>query len=268
MGKEFKTKEDFEKHIEKITSVKTGNLVFPLKLKTFIQNEDYSKSACFIRFIPKFKKVVSDIANKVTKETLEPMSFSSIIMPILPVEDTLSNQWGSVEGAKLLAGEITGGKVIEYSSWLAARSLGAGVPEAVRTRVTKALTGGTTINPFDKLLYQGHQRRSINLTFNFLKPESKEDELNLRSIANLFRTLSIGSYDSLVIKNPILWNVEFVSYPDYSGFLKYKKCGIGDVTVRFGDDGEFKAMKSGMPFMSLSMSINETEYPSIEDVII
>ena len=253
-----------------IGSVRSGDLVFPTKLRKLLEDEDYDKkSACFIRLKPLFKKVVPNINEKTTKETLEDLKLNSIIMPILPVEDNIVNQWGSVEGAQLLTGELSFGKAFDYLKWQGMRAVSAAVPGAISETLKQAVGGGSTINPYDKVLYQGQMRRSIPLTFNFLKPESREDEKILRSIINIFRAYSVGSYYKLIIGNPIYWKVEFISYPDYENFLVYKQCGIENLSINFGSNGdEFKAMKSGMPFIgSISITFNEIYYPERNDLV-
>ena len=263
-NKQLKTLADFNNEI-----VQKGDVVFPLKLKELLEEDDLSSSACFIRLKPRFYKVVPDIVNKVTKETLEGLKLNSIIMPIMPVEDTIQNQWGSVEGAQLLAGGASLPKAIDYAKWMLLRGASAALPDAISATLKQSYFKGATINPYDKMIYQGHQRRSIPITFNFLKPESAEDEKNLRSIVNLIRTLSVGSYSGIIITQPIQWDLEFVSLPDYDRFLKYTRCGIESVSVKFGGDGEnFNAMKTGMPFLSLSVVFNELYYPTKKDLVI
>jgi len=262
-----KLKEIFE------TTSDNKALVFPLKLKNYI-NED-ADFASFVKFTPKASKfkipTLEDIkknenssskseAGKV-EEVPVSVPLDCIILPIRPTVDTLTANWQGVEGAGALAGGWT-----NYLTWKGAKAL-SGIastilPQELVLAYKAGFLGSAIDNPHEKLLFAGHERRTFDIAWEFLKPESEEDEKVLSDIISIFRKTSVGTYETLVIGPPPTWEIEFYSFPMTDPYLIYEKCGVS-ASVGFGGDGnEFKAMESGMPFMSLSLSITELDYPT------
>jgi len=266
MSTKYKTISEIEEYVESKASQPINKLIYPHKLEEMINNDE-SEPASYIRLIPLMTKRTVDVAAQLTKESMKPMKISQIILPIMPVEDVIQNNWTSVQGTHLLAEYMKYGKikgVAKYAAFKAERTLGGLLPAEIAYAMKQGFRGSGVDNPHEKVLYAGHNRRSIPMAWEFMKPESEEEEETLRIILEFIRMTAVGAYGEQVITAPISWKIEFVSEP-YENFLMYRRCGIDNVTVRFGGDGSFKAMESGMPFASLSMSMNELDYPRPED---
>ena len=257
-----------------------SELVFPTKLKDIINENE---PIAFVQFSPLAELTVipqiDDLSNtnenkikddaKLIEKTPVSVQLRSITLPIRPVSDSITGEYQSVEGL----GKLREG-MASYIAWKGYKKLSGLVSSVVPSEIAIAaktgLLGGGIDNPHDKLLFAGHQRRSQDFQWDFLKPANKEEEAVLRAIVNVFRKSSLGSYGSLVIGPPPKWKVEFYSTPLFAGskpFLRYKSCGIQNCTVKFGSEtDDFKAMESGMPFISLSMTLSELEYPTQDDV--
>ena len=258
-----------------------SELVFPTKLRDIINENE---PIAFVQFSPLAELTVipqiDDLSNtsedkikddaKLMEKKPVPVQLKSITLPIRPVTDSITGEYQSVEGL----GKLREG-MASYIAWKGYKKLsgliGSVVPSEIAIAAKTGLLGGGIDNPHDKLLFAGHQRRSQDFSWDFLKPANKDEEAVLRAIVNVFRKSSLGSYGPLVIGAPPRWKVEFYSGPMFvkggKPFLRYKSCGIQNCAVKFGGEtDDFNAMESGMPFISLSLSLSELEYPSQEDV--
>lgn len=256
------------------------DLFFPYKLRDVIN--DVSIPVAFVQFSPineiQIMPQIDDISNlekniikedaKEIEKTKVIVKLKSITLPIRPVSDTITGEYQSVEGVGKIEQGL--GKYILWKGYKAlSGAIGGVIPSEIAIAAKTGLLGGGIDNPFDKLLFSGHQRRSQDFTWDFMKPANKEEERTLRAIINIFRKSSLGHYGDYVIGPPPKWKVEFYSQPTFETkpFLRYKSCGISNCTVKFGGDGDdFNAMESGVPFMSLNLSLSELEYPTQEDV--
>lgn len=283
----------------KDTSEKVGSniIVFPQKLEEWIKNQGNSiddidqGQVAFIRFKfsrniirtievddAKVAQIEKDIREGKIKESdyngekgdvievTEP-PIQEIILPIRPVEDTLSGNWRGVEGLKLLQesfGKYLGWKIMKEMSGIASKTL----PHEVMVAVKQGVLGGGLDNPHEALLYAGHERRSFSISYDFMKPESAEDEKRLVAILDTFRVCSIGNYDGYVITPPPLVTVSFVSLPNYNNFMRYTNCGIQSCKVSYGGTkgDAFNAMQSGLPFATLSLTFGEMDYVKTSNV--
>jgi len=276
------TAESQKKNFKEIFKNEIGpDLVFPAKLKNLINDRENQIS--FVRFypiaeiqiMPNVEELKNDKKAEVKKDLKEVekkpvnITLNSITLPIKPVSDSLTGEYQSIEGLGKLQQGL--GDYIVWKGYKAlSGALGGMVPSEIAIAAKTGLLGGGIDNPHDKSLFSGHQKRSQNFSWDFLKPANKEEERELISILNVFRKSSLGSYGKVVISPPPKWKVEFYSGPLYDTskpFLRYKSCGITNCVVNFGGDTEnFNAMESGLPFISLSMTLSELEYPTKKDV--
>ena len=280
-----------DKSLKKIKKdFKNGRIIYPSKLEDWIKSNgntgaDITEgSVAFIRFKlsqTKIKQITVDeakieAAEKSIKEgkldyntedetykddikSIEP-PISEIILPIVPVTDTTSGSWTGVEGLGLLQqgfGKYLSWKFLKGLSGIASTVL----PKEIMVAFKNKVLGGGLDNPHEKLMYSGHERRSFDVAYTFMKPESKTDELRLKAIIDTFRVCSVGGYGDLVISPPPTISVDFVSLPIYNNFLRYGRCGLQSCVITYGGEGEqFAAMKSGMPFVTISLTFGELDY--------
>jgi len=274
--------EELEK---KILELKLNDkiLVFPTKLREMINasKELLAKEKTpYVSFIALYpigtKVIIPGISEQLKDDTVAKLDeeeaggktkikeiklkgIDAIILPIRPTADTIVGQWQSVEGMNL------GGGLGEYIKWKGYKAL-SGIastilPQEVVFAMKSGAFGGGIDNPHDKLAYAGHARRNFDLAWEFMKPRNREEEEILAQIVSVFRITSVGAYGDYVITPPINWRVEFSSFPSYKKYLVYRRCGISNITTQFGgNDGNFKAMESGLPFLNLSISFNELDY--------
>ena len=280
-----------EKSLQSIKDkVKSPVLVYPQKLEDWIKGQGNTLDAitqghvAFVRFklkrsVVKTVKVDEAKITEAEKEFKEGKSISNtseqgdsitsieppiqeIILPIRPIDDSLSGNWTAVEGLALLQqsfGKYLGWKFIKSMSGVASRIL----PQEVMVAFKQGILGSSIDNPHEVLLYSGTNRRTFEIAYEFLKPESEEDEKRLVAILDTFRACSIGSYGEYVISPPPTLDVEFISLPGYNNFLRYTNCGIQNCSVTFGGAGDqFNAMESGLPFASIALQFGELFYPT------
>lgn len=259
-------------------------LVYPTSLRKQIESKDIAidnkkKGLSFIAFYPRASSILVPSLDKVgsiaknslkstpdilkVQEVKQVISIDSIILPIMPVDDNINCEWTSVEGMGL-------GNLTEYIKWKLYK-VGSGIvgnilPSEAVYSMKQGIFGGGIDNPHDRLAFAGHSRRNFTLGWDFMKPESQEDEKILSQIISAFRILSLGTYDKFVIIPPISWTIDFMSFPNYTPLFTYKRCGFNSVQTKMGGEGEWHAMESGFPFMSLTLEINELDYATRDDV--
>ncbi len=253
-------------------------LTFPHDLKNLI-NDSNNNNISFVMFVPTSPKIIkpnitpvpitsqfslTDMANKVEMK-YNPIGVDAIILPIRPTEDSIMSTWEQKEGMAMFD---SGTNATNYLAYKALSGISSKLSENAIIALKSKLFGGGLDNPHDKMIYSGHMRRTFQIAWEFMKPSSKEDEKTLNNIVSIFRMTSMGGYSSTVITPPANWRISFHSLPDYENYLVYKRSAFSNVSVKFGGDGEFHAMKSGMPFLSLSLDVNELDYPSREDVVL
>ena len=254
--------------------------VYPHKLRDIINTagKNGRDQASFVKFTPsaskvivptiipepetKSKKVKDDDPNKVKIKYID-VGIKGIFLPIKPTEDTVVGSWQSVEGMG-----FTG--IEEYATWKGYKAL-SGIlltilPQEAVFAMKSGVFGGGIDNPHDRLAFAGHSRRSFQIAWEFMKPANAEEEETLNSIISIFRMTSLGNYGKYVIAPPPAWQISFHSFPNYKTYLAYRRCGFASVNVKFGGEGDFHAMESGMPFMSLSLDVNELDYPVRDDM--
>jgi hypothetical protein len=206
-----------------------------------------------------------DANTQSTKEKIiPPEGVRAIILPIRPVTDSITADWQPVEGMGF-------GSVGDYIKWKGYKAitgvLGGMIPSEVAIAAKSKFFGGGIDNPHSKLMFAGHQRRNFEIAWDFLKPENEQDEKDLESIISIFKKCMIGGYGKYVIFPNMFWEVSFYSMPNYKAFFRYKKAVILNCTNPMGGSGdEFKAMESGLPFMSLQLSVGEYNFPTVADV--
>lgn len=260
-------------------------LTYPRRLKREIDNSKANDPVAFVKLTPMSTKVTvpdvkyENIASKKNETPVEKalsdepklkvveesIKVDAIILPIRPVDDDLTGQYSQVEGMAL-------GSIGAYMGWKMYKSM-AGVasavlPQEVVIAMKTGIFGGGLDNPHDRMLFAGHQRRSFSLKYDFMKPENEKDERTLGQIVSLLRMSVLGGYGKFVITPPLQWKVSFHCFPNYPNFLQYERCGLTNAQVAFGGQEQFHAMESGMPFLSLSLSFAELDYPTRDLVVI
>lgn len=250
-------------------------LVYPHELRDMINNSSEQDPVAFIKFTPSAPKVImpaikkekqSDKLNtEEEKVEIEPQQIfiDSIFLPIKPANDEISAGWQGVEGMGL-------GDKWAYAKWKLYKSFSgianAVLPSEVVYAMKTGKFGGGIDNPHERQAFTGHQRRNFTIAWDFLKPTSREEEETLTRIVSMFRMSALGGYGAYVITPPISWNISFNSFPGYKNFLVYNRCGFTTVASTFGGEGDFHAMESGMPFLSLSLTGGELDYVSQKNV--
>lgn len=252
-------------------------LCYPFALKDAINNaKSGNEPVAFVKFTPSSPKVIMpSVRKELQKKELkqgeedklkyvqQQLFVDAIFLPIRPVSDELSAEWTKIEGMGL-------GNKWAYAKWKLYKSLSgvanAVLPSEVVYAMKTGAFGGGIDNPHDRLAFAGHQRRNFTIAWEFMKPESREEEEILTKIVSMFRMSALGGRGAMVITPPISWEVSFNSFPDYKNFVKYKRVGFTTVNSTFGGEGDFHAMQSGMPFVSLSLTCSELDYPTQKDV--
>lgn len=316
----------------KINQENGGNrLIFPSRLERFLKSQgndvsdvELSNGAIsFIRFTfqyTEYNPILEQLIEKITnsgrntningrsvrqnnkeydlsmnpKIVQKDLGVKEIILPIMPISDTLNGNVRGREGLGLVSGEAIAGTLknivdevksgsvigitgsigsafIKSSKYTMNKAYRAGMGLMEKFSVEsialkQAFGGGGVDNPHEQLLFDGHDRRSFSLSYDFLKPETKEEEQILVYILEVFRVCSLGSYENYVITPPPTVNVEFISLPEYSNFITYKKCYV-TTNVVFGGSGKigFESMESGFPFAKLTMNFAESEFITQKD---
>ena len=185
--------------------------VYPKKLEEFIKNEDTAEYATFIKFKIKLKKYKSldidttklDVAKEAISGTLfsegiekvfrfedtittEKPPIEELILPIIPTSDSLSGNYEGVEGLARVRRAIEGknglGEAARHLVSSAVGKIGSVVSfvadfKAETAAIAEKFAGGGTFNPHEGMLFSGHNRRSFSLTYQFMKPESREEEM-------------------------------------------------------------------------------------------
>ncbi|HQL66764.1 MAG TPA: hypothetical protein PK151_04375 [Caldisericia bacterium] len=251
-------------------------LCYPFALKDAINNaKSGNEPVAFVKFTPSSPKIIMPVIKKEVQKkdlkTTEPkveikeqqIYVDAIFLPIRPISDEISAKWSNIEGMAL-------GNISAYLKWKLYKSL-SGVANAVLpSEVVYAMKtgqfGGGIDNPHERLAFAGHERRNFTIAWEFMKPESREEEEMLTKIISMFKMSALGGYSATVITPPISWEVSFNSFPDYKNFVKYKRVGFTTVNSTFGGEGDFHAMQSGMPFVSLTLTGSELDYPTQKDV--
>lgn len=280
-----------EQSTNKELQIQKDILVYPLQLRDMILKLDSIGTEkpiiSFVEFsplvetikIPTVKEFMTETTNPKTKKTMskkettvsveikkQKLAIDSIILPIKPIEDTLDGSWSPIEGMGF-------GSYKDYFQWKLMKGL-TGVastilPQEVVIAMKQGVFGSAIDNPHEKLMFSGNTRRSFSIGWNFMKPRNRNEERLLVLIANLLRIGSIGTYGKMLIYPPITWSVKFHSLPDYPSFLRYDRCGFASVAVKFGGSGDnFNAMSSGFPFLSITINVNELEFPTRESAMI
>jgi len=262
--------------IIKELNITEKTLCYPFALKDAINNaKSGNEPVAFVKFTPSSPKIIMPVIKKEVQKkdlkTTEPkveikeqqIYVDAIFLPIRPISDEISAQWTKIEGMAL-------GNISAYLKWKLYKSL-SGVANAVLpSEVVYAMKtgqfGGGIDNPHERLAFAGHERRNFTIAWEFMKPESREEEEMLTKIISMFKMSALGGYSATVITPPISWEVSFNSFPDYKNFVKYKRVGFTTVNSTFGGEGDFHAMQSGMPFVSLTLTGSELDYPTQKDV--
>jgi hypothetical protein len=273
-------------------------LIYPLELRDLIESSGDNVSDSggyyppFVRLIPKEQKITVGESTKVEVETAEgktveslPTSktskqytvvkvpnvgvISEIILPMPPqIINSLSSNYQGVEGLGLIQnkGKLAYLKHVAVKKFL--NPLGA-LPDAVVAAIKQNIFGGGIYNPHEKLLFAGHDRRSFGLSYDDLKPTSKEEEDQLDAIINTLEYCSIGRYGDWVVTGPPSFDVEFHSIPGHV-ILEFKNCKIVSFDNTMGGSGGdgIARMSSGFPISSIEVAFNEMDYRSADDIII
>ena len=277
--------QDFKKELEAM-DISGGVLVFPNALRKRIDDDhvkafeaefeglDVSGSAVsFIKFTPRSysvrvpvlapKKKKDKEGKQIVEKKIINTGIDAIILPIRSTTDSIDNDFSSVEGL----GFRDLGK---YLLWRLKKGgmgmISAPLPKEVAISMKRGIFGGGMDNPHDDMLYGGYQRRTFDLSWEFLKPVNQEEEELLMKLVSIFRMSSIGGYGELVITPPVTWDISFHSLPNYPSYLRFKKCAFDCEVVFGGDSDGFKAMESGAPFISLSLKVQELVRASRKDL--
>jgi hypothetical protein len=262
--------------IIKELNITEHSLTYPFALRDAINNaKSGNEPVAFVKFTPSSPKVIMPVIKKEVQKkdlkTTEPkveireqqVYVDAIFLPIKPISDEISAQWTKIEGMGL-------GNKWAYAKWKLYKSLSgvanAVLPSEVVYAMKTGAFGGGIDNPHDRLAFGGHERRNVTIAWEFMKPESREEEEVLTKIISMFKMSALGGYSATVITPPISWEVSFNSFPDYKNFVKYKRVGFTTVNSTFGGEGDFHAMQSGMPFVSLNLTGSELDYPTQKDV--
>lgn len=257
-----------------------SQLVYPSILGKLIKDPTYDPP--FIELVPKKKildkeyiekKIETELINgtKTTKKDtykkpIDKIGIDSngkiikqIILPMMPqIVDTLSGNFSQVEGMGMLAKGVDA--YLKWKGFKMLSSLGGALPQEVALALKSGIFGAAVDNPHDKLLYAGHNRRTFNINYNNLKPVSEADEQILKTIINILKQESIGTYEPYVVHGPASWDVSFHSSID-TVCLKYYGCQISNFEETLGGEGEgFARMNSGFPITGFSISMTEMDY--------
>ena len=270
---------DINRTLRQDLKITEKTLVYPHNLRDLINSSSESDPVAFVKFTPKSPKIT---VPRLTEKPLDPstvetgqddqieiieqsIAVDAVFLPIRPVQDDLSGNWQSIEGMGL-------GNLGAYLKWKMYKSL-SGVastvlPQEAVYAMKTGVFGGGIDNPHDRLAFGGHQRRTFNIAWEFLKPVNRSEEQTLIQIASLFRMGTLGGYGAYVIAPPMYWEVSFSSFPSYKNFLRYGRVGFQSCSITFGGDDDFHAMESGMPFLQMSLACSELDYPVRGDVSI
>lgn len=219
----------------------------------------------------------------------------SITLPINKISDSLKSNYKLMNGLDLLASG-------QYASWgatniprllkmggnligslplggFAGKAIGgvgsvlANLPDEWKALGRSVFANGYMENPHDMMIYDGVERRSFAITYNFMKPQNRDEEEDLKLIRKIFRSTQIGNYKENIwsVSAPTSWYVAFYSRPLDNGldwshtpppFLTYNNCGLVNSTFNFGDQSQdinFSRMESGEPIFDMSLSFLELE---------
>jgi len=248
-----------------------GSLIFPKKLKGYIN--DMQESMSFIVLKPRSTNITVDRTTKQSKNTTQQFPLKYIILPIRKASDNLNNNFREIEGGEFIRMNDFAG-LERYAKWKfyklgmkAVSSKLSVLPTELIGAASRQLTGGNISNPKSGLFSTGHSRRFLSLSYEFLKPESREDEDTLRMILDIFNT-NISEYGEYTIKDPIFWDIDFISFPNYSGYLRMRNCGLRVKDVNYGGVGEaFTAMESGFPLPSFDLEFIELDFATKDNLI-
>lgn len=266
----------------------------------------------FVRLKPSLLKIEPDSEN--TKVDVKQNNYALdneldekfvLYLPINVVEDTVSNDWSGVENMRLLVGDEAGmsslakyighlamnnadalinfgkdklvGRIFSDESKLGAFFDKASVPKEVIMALRHSLLGGAGVNPHEMMVYNGVERRTVNLSYDKLIPSNEGEDKMLKLIIGVLNRASKGSYGDYALIAPPMWDVDFYSLPrsvqaqfdnnemviessDFEPFFGLKKCIINNFSCKHGGSGEkFMKMETGTPIKEFTLSLMESE---------
>lgn len=171
-----------------------------------------------------------------------------------------------LQGVGSFVSNITSGSGTDLARLAGIQLSGQAGTFADEARAVQKLSGGLTLNPNERILFDRPNMRTFSFTFKFMAKSAEEAE-EIEKIIKFFRTelypdeitASIGTADiSLGYKFPNKFNISFeYDGEQIPGLSKIKPCFLADVATTY--NASQMAMHSDGRFMEVDMTLQFRE---------